>query len=386
MRLYPTAKGQSILMNEFLTIILITQLVFLSITSFIVIFNFFTAPKLKNKKYELSEYPLVSVLIPARNEEDNIGNIVSCVLKQDYPNFELIVLNDNSEDGTLNILQEIQKKDSKLKIINGKPLPSEWIGKSWACHQLSQEAKGEYLLFIDADVLISKNAIGSAVYNIKKFKSKLLSSFSTQIMKTLGERLIVPTINWQVLTILPLILVNKFKSNFVLAANGQFLMVEKSTYSKLGGHEAIKSINTEDMNIARNFKKNNFKIITTLGDETVFCRMYSNFQDAYEGWARSIYNIWLLPAIVYFGIITLTFIVFLLPVILIPFNTVFIVLTLAILVQRIIISLVSNQNLLSNVILHPIQIMILLSIAVSSYFKSRNQNLTWKGRKIINKI
>lgn len=373
-------------MNELLTIILIIQLVFLSITSCIVIFNFFTAPKLKNKKYDLSEYPLVSVLIPARNEEDNICNIVSCVLKQDYPSFELIVLNDNSEDRTLNILQEIQKKDSRLKVINGKPLPLEWIGKSWACHQLSQEARGEYLLFIDADVLISQNAIRSAVYNIKKFKSDALSSFPTQIMKTFPEKLIVPQMHWLICTFLPLVVVRYFRSYRVNAANGQYFLFDKNVYEAIGGHTSTRGINVEDIRLAINLKARGYKLITLLGDNTVFCRMYKNFIEAFNGFARSYYNAVNARSYVYFGIILLLAIIYILPFLLfLVFSDFYIVLTI-ILIQRILSAIVSNQNIFYNVFLHPIQIFLFCSIAASSYFKSKNQNLIWKGRRIINKI
>lgn len=373
-------------MNEFLTIILIVQLVFLFITSCIVIFNFFTAPKLKNKKYELSEYPLVSVLIPARNEEDNIENIVSCVLKQDYPSFELIVLNDNSEDRTLDILQQIQKNDTKLKVINGKPLPPEWIGKSWACHQLSQEAKGEIFLFIDSDVTISENAINSAVHNLQKYRANMLSSFSTQIIGSLGEYLLVPLVNWSVLQLLPMMLIYSSKNTAFLAANGQFLMIDRTSYHTIGGHEAVRNINTEDMNLARNIKKKGLRTVATLGDNTVFCRMYNGFGSAFNGLARSFYTSWNLKFIFFFALLLVMFVALVLPFILIFFNLIFITPIIIILFHRILISINSKQNIILNIILHPVQISLLFITGLVSFYRAKNQKITWKGRVIINKI
>lgn len=373
-------------MDEILTVILIIQSVFLFITSGVVVFNFFTVPKLKNKKYNLTKHPYVSVLIPARNEEAVIANIVNCILKQDYPNFELIVLNDNSEDRTLEILNEIQKKDNKLRIMNGESLPENWLGKSWACHQLVQEAKGEIFLFIDSDVTVKENAINSAIYNLQKHKANMLSSFSTQILGSVGEHILVPLLNWIVLQLLPMTLIYSSKNTAFLAANGQFLMIDRESYQIIGGHEAVRHINTEDMNLARNIKKKGLRTVATLGDDTVFCRMYNDFNSAFNGLVRSFYTSWNIKFIFYLPMLLLMLVTFVLPFILVIINQTFIIPIIIITIHRILISISSKQNILLNIILHPIQLSLLFIVGLISFYRAKNQKIIWKGRVVINKI
>ncbi|MHB1253047.1 MAG: glycosyltransferase family 2 protein, partial [Candidatus Humimicrobiaceae bacterium] len=105
----------------------------------------------------LKSPPLVSVLIPARNEEKNIRRILNSMIKQDYPNLEILVLDDGSTDETSQIVEKFAEKDSRVRLIKGGPLPKGWKGKCYACHQLSKVAKGEYFVFTDADTLHCPN-------------------------------------------------------------------------------------------------------------------------------------------------------------------------------------------------------------------------------------
>ena len=133
------------------TIVVVVMTVFLGFITLVVLFNFFAAPVIKKESYQLRRRPLVSVLIPARNEEANIQWCLTHVLNQSYLNTEVIVLDDQSEDNTHAIVTEMQKKHPNLKLFRGKDLPGGWNGKNWACHQLSQKARGEIIIFVDAD-------------------------------------------------------------------------------------------------------------------------------------------------------------------------------------------------------------------------------------------
>jgi chlorobactene glucosyltransferase len=113
----------------------------------------------KMPQIEPIKYPAISILVPARNERKNIKKCIQSLLEQDYENYELLVLDDNSTDETLKILNNTPDENNKLKIIQGKPLPKDWLGKNWTCKQLSEEAKGEYLLFTDADTTHKKNML-----------------------------------------------------------------------------------------------------------------------------------------------------------------------------------------------------------------------------------
>jgi chlorobactene glucosyltransferase len=134
--------------------------------------------------------PLVSVLIPARDEEKNIYRCLRSLAKQDYPNIEILVLDDNSKDKTANIVEEFASKDRKVKLIRGKPLKTGWLGKSYACHQLSENANGDYFLFVDADTLHFPDSISSALASLTCNGLDAISVFPKQITVTIHERIL----------------------------------------------------------------------------------------------------------------------------------------------------------------------------------------------------
>jgi len=197
----------------------------------------------------------VSVLIPARDEEKNIANLLNDLQNQEYQNIEIIVFNDQSTDKTAEIVNTKSKTDKRIKLINSNVLPDGWLGKNYACHSLSQYAKGEYLLFLDADVRIKKDIITKTVQFSKNHNLGLLSIFPKQIMFTLGEQITVPNMNFILLSLLPLILVRKSKFPSLAAANGQFMLFNTDTYRKIMPHEKMKTNKVEDIEIARYYKK-----------------------------------------------------------------------------------------------------------------------------------
>lgn len=360
-----------------ITFIYIISFIVVSIIFIVSLINFFSAPILKVKS--TSQNNLVSILIPARNEEKNIQVCLDSCLTQTYANKEIIVLNDNSTDRTLEILNSYS---DKIKIINGEKLPEGWIGKNWACYQLAQQANGKYLLFIDADVRLNNIAVESAIEEILQTNAGLISVFPTQIIKTFSEWLIVPLMNWILLGFLPLILVHKSKNKSFVAANGQFMLWRKESYKKLGGHYSVKDKSVEDMEFVRSCKLNGIKIKTLLGGNLIYCRMYSNLKDAINGFAKNFF-----PGFNTNAINFLIFIFFIASASLIPF---FIwddfiysfILVLMIILSRIFISFVSKQNIFFNILLHPIQMISLVLVGIISVYKTSFGKLEWKERKL----
>ena len=151
----------------------------------VTIFNFISDPKLRrvNKSYTNQ----VSILIPARNEEDNILTLLTSIYQQDYGDYEVIILDDDSSDQTYAICTEFAAKHANFRVIKGKELTGQWLGKNYACHQLARQAKGEFLLFLDADEEISDGLINSAVHRMHFRSLALLSLFTNQKMKTVGD-------------------------------------------------------------------------------------------------------------------------------------------------------------------------------------------------------
>ncbi|HSW54877.1 MAG TPA: glycosyltransferase family 2 protein [Ignavibacteriaceae bacterium] len=360
-------------------------LIIVAVSALISVFNLFTAPMFANRKNESTNEPFISVLIPARNEERNIGNCIDVVLSQSYKNFELIILDDESEDKTAEIISDKISEyhsNNKIKLISGKPLPNGWLGKNWACHQLSQEARGDYLLFLDADVRVKPNVLESCVYYQNKYGLQMITCFPTQLIKSFGEWLVVPLMNFLLLAFLPLRKVYSSPNKSFVAANGQFLFIDRNTYEKIGGHSAFADRVVEDMEIAREVKKAGFKLITFLGGSSISCRMYEGFTEAFNGFSKNFFPGFNIPAILFFFLLIILFLAFLLPFTLIFMNPSFLIIVLIVMMGRLFISIPSRQNLIINILLHPIQILIMLAIGVNSIYRIKTKKLKWKGRYI----
>lgn len=368
-------------MQEFvLTVIFYIVLAVLLPTGIIVIYNYFTASVIKTKSREKFGEELISVLIPARNEEKNISYCLTSVIEQDYSSLEILILDDNSEDNTYKEADAFSKKDKRIKVLKGKPLPEGFTGKNWACHQLSQSASGEHLLFIDADVILEKGAVISAFNEVKRLNLGLLSVFPTQQIKSAGEWQIVPLMNWLLLTFLPLYFVYSNKSHSLAAANGQFMFFKRSAYESAGGHYSMKSCIAEDIMFARQLKRNNFPVMTFLGGELVFCRMYNDFYSSFEGFSKNFYpGSGLNPSAF---LITTAFITFCfsVPVIMAFINKIFILPLMLIILQRILVSERSGQHFLINLLFHPLQIIMLFILSINSVIVSKAKKRKWKGR------
>ncbi len=349
------------------------------------LYNFFKAPILKQSRFKIKSNSFISVLIPARNEENNITGCVTSLLKQDYENYEIIILDDNSQDMTLKIAESFSLIDPRVKSIEGLPLPANWTGKNWACHQLAEHASGNLLLFIDADVRLSFNTLTDVATVYEDKSVKMISVFPTQQIKTLGEALIVPLMNWILLSFLPLDQVYNSQNNSLLAANGQFIFIDRSTYLKIGGHRSVSSSIVEDMEFARLVKSQGYKILTLLGGESVYCRMYSNFHSSVKGFEKNLFPAFNTSVILFFILIFIILISFSGPFILVFSERYYFSLILIIVVERILVSSVSNQNVLINVLLHPIQIILVLYIGIRSVLKFKRKNISWKGRNLLTK-
>ena len=246
-------------------------MVFLGLRFLVVISNSIFHHTSRNRRW--NDTPKVSVLIPVRNEETNIGQLLDGLMKQDYENIEVIVCNDGSADRTAEILEEYCSRYDTISWFTGKELPEGWTGKNFACHQLAEKATGDLFLFLDADMEISGDIIATSAGYIKKRELTLLSIFPRQIMLTGGERFVVPVMNWILLSLLPLPLVVHCKWPSFSAANGQFMFFDAGDYRKLKCHEMVKSSAVEDIRIVKILKKKKYRVSTLLGDKRVACRM-----------------------------------------------------------------------------------------------------------------
>ncbi len=354
---------------DFIFILTLIFGVFLSLSLIILVYNYFTAPKIYNTIYDLEYTPLVSILVPARNEEDNIEECVRSVLHLGYNNFELIILDDESIDRTLEIVKPYADRNSKIKIVRGKPLPQGWLGKNWACQQLADHSSGELLLFLEADVRLEEDALNSALSKMQFNDVDVISVFPTQIMKSIGEYLVVPLLNWILLSFLPLFRIFKSKSKSLSVSCGKFILFKREVYYSLGGHEVVKHNINEYVEIAALAKSSGFKVLAALGHDAVSCRMYNNFDYAYHGFAQSLFPGFKTSRRNFVIIILLMVIIYLVPIILSFFYFSFIWPVFAIILNRLLVSFLSRQSPLIGII-HPFQMLLLLSIGFSSLKES----------------
>jgi len=232
--------------------------------------------------------PLISVCIPARNEERNIRASVEAVLRQDYPNFELIVLDDRSTDSTPSILADIASCDSRLHPISGSELPEGWAGKPHALFQASTSTRGEWLCFVDADTFLAPEALSSCYAKALETNSDMFTIMTFQILGTFWEKTVMPLVATALSVGFSPRKVNDPAAKDAIA-NGQFIFIKRSIYDAIGGHESVKDSIVEDKAISERIKWNGYRLIVADGTKVAKTRMYTSLSEMWEGWTKNIY-------------------------------------------------------------------------------------------------
>ncbi|MEO6520930.1 MAG: glycosyltransferase family 2 protein [Mucilaginibacter sp.] len=354
-------------------------LLFLILRFVVTVFNFVSDPKLRRVSKHYNE--LVSILIPVRNEEDNIIELLRSIQKQDYEHYEVLILDDASTDSTFKTCSDFALSDSRFKVIKGEPLAAGWLGKNYACHQLAQQAKGQYLMFVDADEQVNMGLINSAIHRMKVNQLSLLSLFTNQTMVSIGEKLIVPLMHFMLLNLLPLRLVLLVKNTSVAAASGQFMFFDADDYRHNNWHQLVKDKVVEDVEIMRQVKNKKLNGEALLANGMINCRMYTNYTESLNGFSKNF-----LAAFNYNIFAFLIFLVLLIGgpmLIMITLNFPLILFMIGLIaLTRVMISLSSGQNAVYNIILHPFQMLSLVLISYMAIQKHLTKTTTWKGRKV----
>ena len=351
---------------------------------FVAIFNAFTAPMLK-KRLPLQNHPSVSVLVPARNEERNIAACLEGLVAQNYSNCEIIVLNDHSEDCTAEIVKQLSESNSQIKLIEGKPLPAGWTGKNWACHQLSQKASGEILIFTDADNRHAIDAIANTVGWIQKLNLGLFSAFPQQITVTLPEKLVIPVIDMFVYAALPLWLTYYARSPSLSAANGQWIAFTREAYQRIGGHQEVQNKIVEDVELSRLAKRKGIKILTSPGTGAVSGHMYNSLSETWEGFSKNLFGLMGYKTIPFFVVLLVLLSICVLPYFLVwisPFTTLAAIAIALNILLRLIMVCKYKHPILTSIVLHPIAIVFTAMIGLNSFLCYKRGRVQWKGREI----
>jgi chlorobactene glucosyltransferase len=233
--------------------------------------------------------PLVSVVIPARDEESNISECLESIRAQDYPNLEIIVVDDRSTDRTAEIVEAAAREDPRIRLIRKDHLLSGWTGKTHALWVGSREARGKYLLFIDADTRHHPSNLTSMVAYVHGSGADMVTLNVGLITRTFWERVLQPILGGMFMMHFPPAKIAD--PNHKLAfGNGQYIFVRRSSYDDVGGHEAVKQYLLEDIALAKLLKGRGYKTVLAYGSEISRTRMYTNFADIWRGWVRIFYE------------------------------------------------------------------------------------------------
>ena len=276
------------------------------------------APALFRRRPRIDQYdavlehdaPLVSIIVPARNEAETIATLISTLLISAYRNREIIVVDDGSTDGTADIARLLAARgDGSIVLVDGKPLPEGWIGKCWACWQGYQAARGDILLFTDADTRHDEMLLPYAVGAQRATGAALVSLLPRQLMETFWERTVLPQIFMLIaFRYRDMERVNRSTNPRDVIANGQFLLMPRADYEAVGGHEALRSEVVEDLRMAQRMIASKRRIHIAYAESLMETRMYRSLGGIVEGWSKNLalgsrgaVDGWLRPAVPWIG-------------------------------------------------------------------------------------
>ncbi len=341
---------------------------------------------------EPSAVPFVSVLVPARNEARSIEACARSLCTQSYPHFEVIILNDHSTDGTGEILSCLQSEFAMLRVIDGKDLPQGWVGKCWACFQLSKVARGELLLFTDADTTHAPDALQRAVFTMERTHADMLSLVPYQTLGSFWEHIIVPLVHFLIMCFLPMRMIWQSHIEAFAFANGQFILFRRAMYERIGGHEAVKSNIVEDVWFVKAVKRAGGKVMVFNGVDAVQCRMYHGLVEAFRGFSKNLFAGLGYNAVAMIAVCVVMFLWFVMPIVFALNGIVFGTLSLEVfwlpvmqvflaVLMRVLIAVKFRLNPFYS-LLHGLSVAMFIAIALNSmrwiYFGG---GAAWKGRR-----
>jgi len=237
----------------------------------------------------VDDLPFVSVIVPARNEEHNIGRCVRSLARSDYPAFEIVVVDDRSEDRTAKVAAAVDAtRARRVHVVEGRPLPDGWLGKPWACRQGADAARGDLLLFTDADTVHGPRLLERAVRGLREERADLLTLVGRQLMETFWERLVQPQVFLMMLFRFPdfeRVARNDRWRDAI--ANGQYILMPRGSYDRVGGHAAVRDEVVEDLALAQHVKRAGMRLRIRTAEDDLATRMYRSLAELVAGWSKN---------------------------------------------------------------------------------------------------
>jgi chlorobactene glucosyltransferase len=334
----------------------------------------------------------VSVLIPARNEERNIAKALLSIITDPHAKMveEIVVCDDQSNDSTRSIVHELMKRDSRIRLLTGAPLRPGWVGKPHALSQLAAAARGDFFLFMDADVELKPGGISRLLsLTAAPAHGRVVTAMPAQRSGTFFERLVLPLLPLTYLAWLPLRLIEWGTDPRTVAANGQLLLLRRQDYRELGGFEAVRNQIVDDVAFCKHAKTNGKRVVFADGTLIAECRMYDGARATVDGFSKNIYE-GVNGKIGVVSAMSLYFLTFLAPYLGVLLATLepkaFEPLLLPALVGST--AILSLQLLLvaryqqpkSGLLFHPLSIVAFLAICVNSWRWHARGRVLWAGR------
>ncbi|HEX2081168.1 MAG TPA: glycosyltransferase [Longimicrobium sp.] len=256
----------------------------------VALYNLATAPRLEAAGAPAAR-PYASVLVPARDEAENLRRTLPRLLALDYPRLEVLVLDDRSGDGTGSVAEEIGRRGgAPLRVLRGTEPPPGWTGKNWACHQLAEAASGEVLVFCDADVEAAPASIRRTVAALERHRAGAVTAIPRQRLDDWLQAAVVPVIvQLPVLSMLPLRLVPIVPSPSLSMANGQWLAFTRAAYDATGGHAAVRGEVVEDVALGRLVKARGHRLVVCIAATLLAVRMYAGPAAMRDGFRKNLY-------------------------------------------------------------------------------------------------
>lgn len=322
----------------------------------------------------------VSILMPMRDEASRLEPSLRAVLDQrGLAQREVVVYDDGSRDGTAGLVSRIG--GGAVEVMSGGPLPSGWLGKPHACSQLARAASGTVLVFVDADVVLTPDAVAGAVSLLRKREVAFVSPYPRQIAKSWLERLVQPLLQWSWLTFLPLRIAERSRHMALAAANGQFLVVDAAAYARAGGHDAARDEVVEDVALARALVRSGGRGMFVDGHAVASCRMYDGPRSVTSGYAKSLWRAFGSPAAA-IAVTALLLTLGVLPWVLVGFTTVAWPAALGGPAGRVVTAVRTGSRPVWDAVLHPLSIVAFACLVGISVGRRRSGRLTWKSRQL----
>ena len=335
--------------------------------------------------------PVLTVCIPARNEECNVEAVVRGALANADVPLEVLVYDDQSTDRTPAILATIRGEDARVRAVATEPLPAGWNGKQWGCERMGQAARGQWLLFTDADVRFTPDCFARALAEAARLDAALLSTVPREETGTLLERLVVPMIHWMLFSWLPMPRMRTTNDPATSAGCGQFLLVRRDAWLAAGGHAAFRDSMHDGIKLPRNVRRAGFHTDLYDGSDTVSCRMYRSAGETWRGFTKNAYE-GLGSPVVLVVFTVLEAVGILLPWIWLPVmlaqGTASMPLGPTVLASFAIAAQLVQRTLLARrfsqpwecVALHPVTVVLLLAIQWRSWWLHLTKRRAWRGR------